>query len=336
MRVTRETLLKLAREAVTRRVREDRGVIAAYLCGSLLGDDFALGGTADIDLVFVHLVDPPVEREIVSLTEEVHLDIAHYDQRAYRRTRELRLHPWWGPTLAACKVMHDPGHFLDFTQASVRGQFDRPDRIVARARKQLEAARGTWSSFQTDMPEPGPQEIEAYLRAVGNAANAVASLAGPPLTERRFLLRFFERVQSLDRPGLYAGTLGLLGAADLSADQVSAWLPDWQAAYQAIPEAAAPARLHPDRLVYYRRAFEAMLAGERPLAVLWPLLRTWTLAAALLPSDSPERASWASSFTGLGLLGEAFGVRVNALDAYLDLVEETLEAWGRQNGVWSL
>ncbi len=335
MRITRETLLKLAREAVTRRVREDRGVMAAYLCGSLLEDEFMLGGTADIDLVFVHFADPPAEREIVSLTEEVHLDIAHYEQRAYRRTRELRLHPWWGPSLAACRVMHDPGHFLDFTQASVRGQFDQPDRVVARARKQLEAARKIWSSYQAGMPDPGPQEVDAYLRAVGNAANAIASLSGAPLTERRFLLRLFERAQALDRPGLYAGTLGLLGAADLSVDQVLAWLPDWQAAYLEIQEGKVPARLHSDRLLYYRRAFEVILAGDRPLALLWPLLRTWTLAADLLPQGSPGRASWTSAFARLGLVDEAFEIRVTALDAYLDLVEETLEVWAQQNGVWS-
>jgi hypothetical protein len=336
MRITRESLWKLARETVTRRVREDSGVMAAYLCGSLLEDDFMLGGVADIDLVFVHIVKPSLEREIVALSEEVHLDIAHYDQRAYRRTRELRLHPWWGPTLAACTVLHDPQHFLDFTQASVRGQFDRPDRVVARARQLLGAARQVWSSYQAGVPDPGPQDVEAYLRAIRNAANAVASLSGPPLTERRFLLRLYERAQALDRPGLYAGTLGLLGAADLSADQISSWMSEWQAVYREIQVGEVPARLHPNRQLYYQRAFDAILAGERPLAVLWPLLRTWTLAADLLPPGSPGRDSWGNTFAGLNLLGGDFAIRISALDAYLDLIEETLENWAQRNGVWSL
>jgi len=35
----------------------------------------------------------------------------------------------------------------------------------------------------------------------------------------------------------------------------------------------------------------------------------------------------------LGLLGEAFREKIEALDAYLDLVEELLESWGRENGI---
>jgi hypothetical protein len=335
MRVTRESLLKLAQETVDRRVREDRGVIAAYLCGSLLEDEFMLGGTADIDLFFLHISQPPTEREILRLTDEVHLDIAHHAQKEYRRTRELRMHPWIGPTLAECTMLYDPQHFMDFTQASVRGQFDRPDRVVERSRTLLESARQIWFSYQEGVPDPGPDDIGVYLRAVGQAANAVASLSGPPLTERRCLLRFPERARMVGRPGLYAGLLGLLGAVDLSADEISSWLPAWQAAFQAVPSAGAPARLHPDRLGYYRRSFDAVLLGEQPLAVLWPLLRTWTMAVACLPPDSEQKTAWVEVCSRLGLLFESFVMRISALDAYLDLVEETLDEWAQQNGVWS-
>ena len=36
MRITRETLLKLAQESVTERVRTNRGIVSAYVAGSLL------------------------------------------------------------------------------------------------------------------------------------------------------------------------------------------------------------------------------------------------------------------------------------------------------------
>ena len=55
MRINRDTLLRIARDTVARRTRQDRGIVAAYLCGALLGDDYILGGTADIDLGFIHL-----------------------------------------------------------------------------------------------------------------------------------------------------------------------------------------------------------------------------------------------------------------------------------------
>ena len=240
MRITREILLKLAQDTVARQVRADRSIMAAYLCGSLLGDEYMLGGTVDIDLFLVHVARPEIEREIVRLTDDIHLDIAHHDQADYRRTRELRVHPWIGPTLSSCTILYDPQHFLDFTQASVRGQFDRPDRTLSRARKLLDASRQIWFSYHEGVPDPGPQEIEAYLRAVGHAANAIAVLGGPPLTERRFLMLFPQRAQALGRPGLYQGLLGLLGGMDLSAERISSWLPAWKMTYQGLPEAEAP------------------------------------------------------------------------------------------------
>ncbi len=54
MRITPEILQKLARDTVAQRTRSDRDVVAVYLQGSLLRDDPLLGGTADIDLFFIH------------------------------------------------------------------------------------------------------------------------------------------------------------------------------------------------------------------------------------------------------------------------------------------
>ena len=76
-----------------------------------------------------------------------------------------------------------------------------------------------------------------------------------------------------------------------------------------------------------------MLAGDRPLEALWPLLRTWTAAIDLLPADAPALAVWREALERLGLWGEAFPARQAALDAYLDQVEELLEDWARANGV---
>ncbi|MCK4899650.1 MAG: hypothetical protein KAS38_12780, partial [Anaerolineales bacterium] len=102
MRVNRGTLLKIANDTVSQRARQDLGIISAYLCGSVLGDDYLLGGTTDIDLTFIHIDTVSEEREIVRLTDEIHLDIAHYAQRDFLQTRELRTHPWLGPTISGC------------------------------------------------------------------------------------------------------------------------------------------------------------------------------------------------------------------------------------------
>jgi hypothetical protein len=332
MRITPEVLLKLAKDTVSNRARSERNLLAAYLQGSLLGEQPLLGNTADIDLCFIHNDEVAVEREIVRLTDEVHLDIAHHPHTLYRQPRKLRLHPWLGPNLYGCKILHDPQHFLDFTQASIRGQFFHPDNVLGRVRPQLEHARQIWMGFHETGVASGPGDALHYLRALEHAANAVAGLSGPPLTERRFLIGFSGRAEAVRRPGLYAGLLGLLGAPAVDAETLHGWLPAWRAMYTALTADQAPARLHSSRLPYYERAIEAILGAERPLDALWPLWHTWSLAANLLPAGSPQREAWNLAGERLGLLGAAFIERVTALDAYLDTVEEMLDAWARENG----
>jgi hypothetical protein len=325
-------LMKIARDTVAKRTRSDRDLLSIYLTGSLLEDEPLLGGTADIDLVFVHDDSPLAPREIQRLTDEVHLDIAHHARRDYRQTRALRLHPWMGPTISRGRILFDPHHFMDFTQASVRGQFYRPDYVLGRAQGQAEHARQIWFPLHNLESGAGIAEVHLYLRAVEHALNAVASLNGPPLTERRVLLNFPARAEAAGRPGLYPGLLGLLAAPNADQEALQSWLAEWRQAYAGIPPEEAPARLHPDRCLYYWRAFEKIAGGERPQDMLWPLLRSWTSAVQLLPPEHPAQAGWRAALERLGLLGEGFPERVAALDAYLDAVEETLEEWARANG----
>jgi hypothetical protein len=334
MRINRETLMRLANETIEERVNQDRSLISVYLCGSLLGEDYLLGGTADVDLVFIHVNGTHDEREILFMMDDVHLDIAHHSQNLYRTPRALRVHAWLGPTIKDCEILHDPQHFMDFTQASVRGQYNRPDRIYERARSQVVQARKIWLTYQAEKPDPGPTEILEYLKALGNAVNAVASFSGAPLTERRFLIEFPTRAEELGKPGMPAGLLGLLGAANLEAGSIADLIPLWRTAYEAVPPDRRPARIHPIRQAYYEKAFEAMLEDEQAQAVLWPLIRTWAMAVNAMPSDAPERLAWRDAFEQLGLLGESFQERIVGLDAFLDLIEETNEGWARRNGVW--
>lgn len=337
MRITRDMLLKIADDTVKQRTRSGSDVIAAYLSGSLLGDEYLLGGATDIDLTFIHIQSPQADREIVPISDSVHLDLAHYPQKDFRDTRKLRLHPWMGPTLFICKPLYDPQHFLDFIQASVRGQFDRPDFVLRRSRQQYDHARQMWMSFHANPSESSSTEhLLRYLRAVEHAVNAVASLDGIPLTERRLALDFGERTTSLNRPGLLPGLIGLIGGVNArEAGDIEKLMPDWYETWLAATQASGdlPARLHPARREYYGKAMEWMLRGDNPQAALWPLLRTWTEAVGLLSTEHPQRLAWQNAIDGLGLQGEGFAERIQALDIYLDTVDETLDAWGRANGV---
>jgi hypothetical protein len=332
MRITREILYKIAIDTVAKSTQADRSLLSIYLHGSLLDEMPLLGGTTDIDLVFIHDNSPMVEREIESLTDEVHLDIAHHARKEYQETRTLRLHPWLGPTIVGCKILYDPQHFMDFIQASVGGQFYRPDFVLERGRGMVEHSRQMWLSLHGLSGDPGPDEFSLYLKAVDHVANGVASLSGPPLTERRFLVHFPNRAEAVGKPGLYPGLLGLLGGANVEAETLQACLDAWQYACEAIPAVDVPLNLHASRRAYYRRAFDALLVGGRPQEVLWPLLRTWTEAVLHLPEEAEERQNWYKHLDHLGLMGAGFHQRVVALDAYLDTVEETLEAWARDHG----
>jgi len=335
MRITRDMLLKIARDTVAQRTRADRSLVGIFLHGSLLEDEFLLGGTADIDLFIIHLDTVTQPREIVHLTDEVHLDIAHYSAASFRQTRALRVDPWLGPTLKDCRALYDPQHLVDFTQASVRGQFERSDFIFERTRRQIERARQIWQNFHEHPLEPGPAEVRLYLKALENAANAVAELSGPPLTERRFLQRYAGKGAAAGQPGLALGLAGLLGAGIVQAEEVRDFLPAWEEAYRSLPPDGAPIRLHPARLSYYRRGIESLLDSDQPQASLWPLLRTWTLAVEAMPDNQAARQAWQSGLLALGLAGPAFMERIDGLDAYLDLVEETIERWARANGAYS-
>ena len=330
MRITSEILLRLANDFIAQRTRTQRDILAVYLHGSLLGDSPVLGGAADIDLFFIHIDQPKPQREIVRITDDIHLDVAHQGRDIYRHTRDVRMHPWLGPVIYGCKILYDPQHFLDFIQAGVRDQFNRPDNILGRARQQAQRARQTWLDFQLKAPGPGPQGLSEYLQALEAAANAVALLSGPPLTERRFLLQFAERAQAVNHPGLLAGILGLLGGGNLPLEQLHSWLPAWQTAYQGQPVNPGLEHLHPHRLNYYLRALENMLvSGAAFQMALWPLATTWT---ALALHSAPASAVWQEFAAALGLVGDGLAGRLAALDAYLDTVDETLETWGREKG----
>jgi hypothetical protein len=331
MRITPQILTKIASDAVTQRRYTDRDILCAYLHGSALSESPLLGGTTDVDLFLVHNEDIEEWREIVRITDDVHLDIAHHPHHLYRQARELRLHPYLGPVLYSCKILYDPQHFLDFTQASVRSQFDRAENVYKRSRQQLDHARQIWLALQDSLKEPGEAEISEYLTAVRHGANTIASMVGIPLTERRFLLDFPERAKAVGRPGLYAGLVGLLGGTGIEGEKMRAWLPTWQAAYHALP-AKAPARLHPHREPYYHRAFEAMIGSEHAEAVLMPLLTTWTLIIHHLSHKAPHKEGWHEACAELNLSGAAFREKVAGLDAYLDAVEDVLESWAKEAG----
>ena len=334
MRVTRESLIRIAKETAQERAYNDKNIIAAYLTGSLLTEEPLLGGVTDIDLVLVTANKPPMTREIVALTPDFHLDISFHAKAEYDPPRELRVNPWLGYEIYDPMLLHESQHFFEFTQASVRAgfEFHEPALVLQRCRTLLDHGRKIWFDLLDIRADSGPKDVRKYLKSLYHAANVIAELHGPPLPERRLLLQFPSLAEQADRPGMSVGLLGLLGATGLDASTLEGWLPEWESMFKAAFETGvADARIHTARLNYYKKCFEAMLGGEDPTVMLWPLFNTWTHAAVALPEE--EINAWGAACNTLGLAGESFLERVEGLDHYLDEIDILLDEIAEANGL---
>jgi predicted nucleotidyltransferase len=336
MRVTRESLIRIAKETAQERAYNDRDIIAAYLTGSLVSKehDPMLGGAADIDIIFVHNSEPMHRREFVKLTLDFHVDIGHRARAEFKRPRELRLDPWLGWEMYDPMLLYEREKFFEFVQAGLRAgfEFNAPAPALHRSRLLLKDARSIWREL-LDVGDPiQPKNVHQYLRSLYHAVNAVAELSGPPLAERRVMLDFASRAEAAQRPGMDAALVGLLGASTLDPSKLEAWMPEWKSAFEiAMQNNRVEARIHATRVNYYEKAFKAMLGSEKPVCVLWPLLHTWTLAAEVLPDSELE--AWRSVCGELGLGWVGFDNRVSGLDHFLDEVEALLDELAAQHGL---
>ena len=323
MRITRENLVRIARETAQKRALSEPELVAAYLTGSLRSPDPFLGNTTDIDIVLVHEGPSQVQREIVPLTPEIHLDIVHHPRSDYDKPKTLRVHPWLGPELYDPLPLYGTGHFFEFVQAGVRDKFNEPESTLLRSRTLVESARQQWSDLQLK-PADGPDWLLSYLTCLYLAANGVSLLGGNPLSERRLLLEFPTRAEAAGLPELVTALYQLSGAGRVDAATLANLLPEWENAFVAAgSRPSADVRILTPRLRYYKLAFESMLAGETPQAILWPLLLTWTYSVSSLSPMWAEH--WRSACKMLGLEGTALEEKMEALDHFLDALEEALE-----------
>src|ERR1041385_1556377 len=336
MRVTRESLIRIAKETTQQRTFSDASIIAVYLTGSLVNADIdpMLGGTADIDIIFVHADQPKYRREFVKLTPDFHLDISHRSKAEFKRPRELRVDPWLGWEMYDPMLLFEREKFFEFVQAGLRAgfEFNAPTPALQRSRLLLSHAREIWRDFLALEGTVTPQDVAQYMKSLYHAVNAVAELSGPPLQERRLMLEFPPRAETAKRPGMSAGLIGLLGASNLEPSAIGAWLPDWKLAFEAAAQnLRVEPRIHSARLNYYEKAINAILAGDNPRAALWPLLQTWTLAVDILPEEA--QAAWRSACDQLNLTTARFEDHVNGLDQYLDEVEALLDELAAEHGL---
>jgi hypothetical protein len=329
VRLTRALLVDAARREVERR-READGLVAAYLIGSLVHDQAVFGGTADIDLVLVHDQPPLAPREIVGLSDEVHLDIAHHHRDQYAQPRLLRLDPWLGPAIYDPLPLHDPQHLFEWAQASARGQFLRPDHRAGRAAAFLARARRLQAALDLERPW-----VSAFARTALAGANAIATLGGQPVAGRRLLPLLESLSAEAGYPEAHAGLLRLLGAEAGGAHDFAGWVSAWARAYDAGSSLTAEPDLLPERRGYYLKGFQAQLESATPQAVLVLLLDTWERTLATLEAfrqEDDHRPAWEHAALDLDLTSDSGARRLAELESYLDQIEAFVEDWSVRHG----
>lgn len=334
MRVTRELLINTAKDTVRQATYGSHDLTCAYITGSLLLDDPLIGGATDIDLIYVHGIDAPVEREIVPIVDDYHLDIAHHHETDFNQPRALRADAWLGSFLCNSPILlFDTNHWFEFNQAVVAAHFFNPENVIRRVRPFAEQARADWIILQGENGGFRAESISRYLNILENAANAIACLVNVPLTERRLLLDFPMHATRLGMPGLASGFIDLIVPEEPIEPNWEIWLADWRTAFDALHRAnAAPIRFSQGRMPYYEKAISG-LKDERQEAALWIMLSTWTEMSASLTSNDANRIAFSDFCQSLMLGNDDFDKRLSTLDAYLDTIEETIDTWASNNGL---
>ncbi len=329
MRITHDALLKIAKETVEKRFAHDPRVTAVFLVGSLRPDHASVESASDVDLLVLHNGELPRDREIVKLSNEYHLDIAYEDVSHYAHPRELRGEGWRGWAMWDPRLLFQRGRFFEYTQSVVRAQFEEPVNIITRSRFFEEKARSAWSEMQFDFESIRPLKV---LEAFFNAANSLVSLNGAPIPERKLMAEFPARAQALDQSELIHTAFECV-SKNVSVENIRNLLPGWEKAFSTASQSPSDLRLHPVRLSYYRASIESQLASDTPRSALWTMLHSWALAVDNnnLPEDQIQ--AWQSVCIETGWDAVQLHERLQALDEFLDGMEEILEQVSADNGL---
>ena len=326
MRISQEMLIKIAKEHVAKRVRREKDLVAVYLTGSVSEGDPLLGGSTDIDLIFVHKEEPPLKREVLRVTYEISLDIEHHHQSFYTYHRRLRQNPWIG--FALCNhqnILMDQDHWLEFIQASVSARFNSPENVYKCSEQFADKARALWFDLNDPQEIDWEDWITLYFKAVGAAANAIACLNGPALTTRRFMLDFTSRAETLERLPLVGELTRLLGNENMNEDLFNEWRKVWEETIKAANEKDnCPPNISKVRKAYFLLSVNAMAESGTLHAVLWPMIETWQQALTCL-EDEEHHQRWQEFLKALGFQKENKEELLGNVDQFIDQAERLLE-----------
>lgn len=337
--IEQSTLLRLARDYADRKMRERPTLKAVVLTGSVARGEPPLGDAVDLDVILIDDFVPDLPYEVVRLSENVFVDSLFLRAADLADRKALRAHHFTAPLLNDALILHDPRHYFDILQASIRAPYNKPDNIYARARSALAGAQhivDRISRLSDDLPS-GPPSLALladFRQALYLAAHAVILLSGQPgdaAGARKFMVRF-EAASRRHQLELYALFLDALGADKFQPASFDSFLAEWLVLYKAANQRGAPDLLiHQAKRGYYERGFRALLAEGHTLNTLW--LFEHTLAACVADLD-PLPAVWLNYLQATGKdSGSPFAGRIKSAQVLVSSADEALAAWAKNESV---
>ena len=337
--IEQATLLRLARDFANRKVKERPSLKAVVLAGSVARGEPPLGDAVDIDIILIDdfIPDPPYES--VRLSDNVFVDAVFVRTVDYADRKALRAQHFTAPALNAALILHDPRHYFDILQASIRAPYNKPDNIYARARSAFSEAQRSVDRLSLWREDPSPAlpsfDLLSDLRqALAFTAHSIILLSGQPgdaVGARKLMVRF-EAAARRHQPELYPLSLAALGVSDVQSSTVESMLTDWLTLYKSANHRGVTDPLvHPAKRGYYERGFRALLAEGHAINILW--LVEDTLAACVCDLD-PLPESWLNYRQTTGKYsGVAFVERIRQAEQLVALADETLIAWAKKESV---
>jgi hypothetical protein len=337
--IEQNVLMRLAREYADRKIKEIPSLRAIVLAGSVARGEPALGDAVDIDILLIddHIPDPAYE--VVRLSENVFIDATFVRVAELADRKALRMHHYLAPALNDALILHDPRHYFDILQASVRAPYNKPDNIYARARSALTPAQRIVDRFtlwREDPPADGPSadDLNDLRQALYLIAQSIILLSGQPgdaVGGRKFMVRF-EAASRQHNTDLYPLFLETLGIANLPVNTLESLLPDWLAAYKAANQQGnANALIHSYKRGYYERGFKALAAEGHALNTLWLFEHT---LAACVQGQNPAPAVWGTYLQTTGKADtKGFIERIRQAENLTSLADETLNGWAKRENV---
>jgi len=336
--IEQTVLLRLAHDYADRKMKERPTMRAILLAGSVARGEPPLGDAVDLDILLIDDTIPDPAYQLERLSENVFVDTTFIRTADLSDRKALRAHPYLAPALNDALILHDPRHYFDILQASIRAPYNKPDNIYARARSALAPTQPLIDRFilwREDPPAVGPtwDDLADLRQALYLIAQSIILLSGQPgdaVGLRKFMVRFEAAARQHDAR-LYPLFLAALGVANLPANSLDSFLPDWVSFYKVASQHSPDPLIHPYKRGYYERGFKALAAAGHALNTLW--LFEQTLAACACTVD-PQPELWQNYKQLTGKATSArFVERIGNAENLASLADEILIRWAKKESV---